>query len=116
MTPLHWAVERNQIEAVETLLKYGANVDAVSKFEKTPLEIASDNGRPDVYEMLQNFEDYRRMLPAQEYPQVSDPVTLAATRSIALDDDPATDEIVPGLLATATTAAGAKTSKLKLLN
>jgi ankyrin repeat protein len=53
MTPLHWAVERGNVGAVETLLKYGADVNMESKFDKTPLEIASDNGRPDLYEMLQ---------------------------------------------------------------
>jgi GA-binding protein transcription factor beta len=53
MTPLHWAVERGHISMVETLLRFGADVCAESKFGKTPLEIASDIGRPDIYEMLQ---------------------------------------------------------------
>ena len=53
MTPLHWAVERGNVKAVETLLKYSADPNFESKFDKTPLEIASDNGRPDIYEMLQ---------------------------------------------------------------
>lgn len=53
MTALHWAVERGNTTAIETLLRYGATVNVESKFSKSPLEIASDNGRPDIYEMLQ---------------------------------------------------------------
>jgi ankyrin repeat protein len=46
MTPLHWAVERGHISIVETLLRYGTDVNIESKFGKTALEIASDIGRP----------------------------------------------------------------------
>ena len=53
MTPLHWAVERGCCGTVETLLKHGANPNMESKFDKTPLEIASENGRPDIFEILQ---------------------------------------------------------------
>ena len=53
MTPLHWAVERGKISAVEMLLRFGADPNALSKFDKSPLEVASDNGRPDIFEMLQ---------------------------------------------------------------
>ena len=59
MTALHWAVDRGNVSAVEALLKFGADVNAESKFDKTPLEIASDNARPDIYEMLQNAEQFR---------------------------------------------------------
>ena len=55
MTPLHWAVERGCCATVEILLKHGANTNIVSKFDKTPLEIASENGRPDIFEILQVF-------------------------------------------------------------
>ena len=62
MTPLHWAVERGNISAVQMLLRHGSNTKIESKFDKTPLEIALDNGRPDIYEMLQvcrdNLESY----------------------------------------------------------
>ena len=53
MTPLHWAVERGCSQTVELLLKHGANPNLESKFDKTPLEIASENGRPDIFELLQ---------------------------------------------------------------
>ena len=59
MTALHWAVDRGNVSAVEVMLKFGADVNAESKFDKTPLEIASDNARPDIYEMLQNAEQFR---------------------------------------------------------
>ncbi len=38
--------------AMEVLLKHGASPDLESKFGKSPLDIASDNGRPDLYEIL----------------------------------------------------------------
>ena len=53
MTPLHWAVAKNQKECVELLLKHGANTEARSKFDKTPMEIASDNNNADLFEMLE---------------------------------------------------------------
>ena len=34
-------------------MKHGANPNSESKFDKTPLEIASENGRPDIFEILQ---------------------------------------------------------------
>ena len=50
---MHWAVERGCCGTVEALLKHGANPNIESKFDKTPLEIASENGRPDIFEILQ---------------------------------------------------------------
>ena len=52
MTPLHWAVESGDITCVELLLRNGAEVEIVSKFDKTPLEIASDRHCTNIYEML----------------------------------------------------------------
>jgi ankyrin repeat protein len=52
MTPLHWAAQSGDARCVELLLRYGADVSLESKFDKTPLEIASDKGDTDVYEML----------------------------------------------------------------
>ena len=58
MTPLHWAVERGNVSTVEMLLRHGSNTNIESKFDKTPLEIASDNGRPDIFEMVQVNKHY----------------------------------------------------------
>jgi hypothetical protein len=82
MTALHWAVERGHISMVETLLRFGADVNLDSKFGKTPLEIASDTSRPDIFEMLQNAEQFR----APSHPPQSDAATLAATQSILTED------------------------------
>merc|ERR1711962_1045939 len=48
---------------VELLLRHGADVEIISKFDKTPLEIASDKQHTEIYEMLLNAESYRS-LPA----------------------------------------------------
>jgi ankyrin repeat protein len=53
MTPLHWAVERGHASTVLTLLRFGADVNAETKFGKSSLEIASDVGITDVFDMLQ---------------------------------------------------------------
>ena len=53
MTPLHWSVDRGNIEVIEILLGHGADVNVENKFSKSPMEIASDNRRPDLYEILQ---------------------------------------------------------------
>lgn len=53
MTALHWATEHNHQEVVELLIKYGADVHAQSKFCKTALDIAVDNGNEDLAEILQ---------------------------------------------------------------
>lgn len=53
MTALHWATEHNHQEVVELLVKYGADVHAQSKFCKTALDIAVDNGNEDLAEILQ---------------------------------------------------------------
>jgi len=33
-------------------LKHGANTEAESKFDKTPIDISDDNGRPDLKDIL----------------------------------------------------------------
>lgn len=53
MTALHWATEHNHQEVVELLIKYGADVHTQSKFCKTALDIAVDNGFDDLAEILQ---------------------------------------------------------------
>lgn len=43
-TALHYAAEQGQIEVVETLLDYGAYVDAYDSVRQTPLHIAAALG------------------------------------------------------------------------
>ena len=52
MTPLHWAVESGDVHCVELLLRHGADVTIENKFDKSPLEIASDKHITEIYEML----------------------------------------------------------------
>ena len=59
MTPLHWAVESGDCNSVELLLRHGADIHIENKFDKSPLEIASDKGNTDIYQMLLNAENYR---------------------------------------------------------
>ena len=68
MTPLHWAVESGDATCVELLLRHGAEVEIVSKFDKTPLEIASDRHYTDIYEMLlvstgDFFDEWNQITP-----------------------------------------------------
>lgn len=62
MTPLHWAAEKGHIDVVEVLLKSGADMTCENKFEKTPLDIAITNGRPDIVQVLQ-MAQVRLLMP-----------------------------------------------------
>ncbi|EAY20620.1 hypothetical protein TVAG_163160 [Trichomonas vaginalis G3] len=42
-TPLHWATIKKNIEMMKILIKNGADINAKSKFQKTPQEIAKEN-------------------------------------------------------------------------
>lgn len=59
MTPLHWAVDKQHVDVVMTLLKFSARIDLESRFFMTPLDIAQEGGRPDMLEMLQGRTDGR---------------------------------------------------------
>lgn len=53
MTPLHWAVENENVEVIEALLQGGADPQAVSKFDKTPISMATEMGRGDIVHILE---------------------------------------------------------------
>lgn len=53
MTPLHWAVEREYIEVIHVLLDHGADTNATSKFDKTPISLALEHDRLDLVDILQ---------------------------------------------------------------
>lgn len=57
MTPLHWAVEREHIEVIHVLLEHGANPEATSKFDKTPISLALEHNRLDFVAILQQKLD-----------------------------------------------------------
>lgn len=53
MTALHWATEHGHRGVVELLIKYGADTHALSKFDKTPFNIAVDRGNTELMLLLQ---------------------------------------------------------------
>ncbi|TNN36037.1 GA-binding protein subunit beta-2 [Liparis tanakae] len=53
MTALHWAAQHTHHGVAETLIKHGADVHALSKFDKTPFDIAVDVQNTELMLMLQ---------------------------------------------------------------
>ncbi|KAJ4922378.1 hypothetical protein JOQ06_014215 [Pogonophryne albipinna] len=53
MTALHWAAQRGHREVAELLLRYGADVHCLSKFDKTPFDIAMDTSNTELMILLQ---------------------------------------------------------------
>ncbi|XP_075931694.1 GA-binding protein subunit beta-2a isoform X2 [Anarhichas minor] len=53
MTALHWAAQHTHHSVAETLIKHGADVHALSKFDKTPFDIAVDVQNTELMLMLQ---------------------------------------------------------------
>jgi ankyrin repeat protein len=51
-TPLHWAAHNNDADAVDRLIKSGANVNAKNEFGVTPLSEAASNGNTVIMEKL----------------------------------------------------------------
>ncbi|KAK5921699.1 hypothetical protein CgunFtcFv8_019042 [Champsocephalus gunnari] len=54
MTALHWAAQRGHREVAELLLRYGADVHCLSKFDKTPFDIAMDTSNTELMILLQD--------------------------------------------------------------
>lgn len=53
MTALHWAAQHGHHGVAETLIKHGADVHVLSKFEKTPFDIAVDIQNTELMLLLQ---------------------------------------------------------------
>ncbi|XP_037641775.1 GA-binding protein subunit beta-1-like [Sebastes umbrosus] len=54
MTALHWAAQHGHREVAELLLRYGADVHCLSKFDKTPFDIAMDTSNTELMILLQD--------------------------------------------------------------
>lgn len=52
MTPLHWAVEKENSEIVKLLVKAGANKEFMSKFGETPMSMALKKQNHDIIQLL----------------------------------------------------------------
>ncbi|XP_039676605.1 GA-binding protein subunit beta-2a [Perca fluviatilis] len=53
MTALHWAAQHGHHGVAETLIKHGADVHALSKFDKSPFDIAADIQNTELMLLLQ---------------------------------------------------------------
>ncbi|XP_044065489.1 GA-binding protein subunit beta-2-like isoform X2 [Siniperca chuatsi] len=54
MTALHWAAQHGHREVAELLLRYGADIHCLSKFDKTPFDIAMDTSDTELMILLQD--------------------------------------------------------------
>ncbi|KAA8591914.1 hypothetical protein FQN60_017288, partial [Etheostoma spectabile] len=53
MTALHWAAQHGHREVAELLLRHGADLHCLSKFDKTPFDIAMDTSNTELMILLQ---------------------------------------------------------------
>ncbi|KAG7260423.1 hypothetical protein CRUP_009349 [Coryphaenoides rupestris] len=67
MTALHWAAQHAHQGVVQALLKHGADVHALSKFDKTPFDIAVDIQHTDLMLLLQ--EGMQSQMNSSSQPQ-----------------------------------------------
>ncbi|XP_022381868.1 GA-binding protein subunit beta-2 isoform X5 [Enhydra lutris kenyoni] len=74
MTALHWATEHHHRDVVELLIKYGADVHAFSKFDKSAFDIALEKKNAEILVILQ--EAMQNQVNAN--PESANPVTVAA--------------------------------------
>ncbi|XP_034510131.1 GA-binding protein subunit beta-2 isoform X6 [Ailuropoda melanoleuca] len=74
MTALHWAAEHHHRDVVELLIKYGADVHAFSKFDKSAFDIALEKKNAEILVILQ--EAMQNQVNANL--ERANPVTVAA--------------------------------------
>ncbi|XP_053133721.1 GA-binding protein subunit beta-2 isoform X2 [Hemicordylus capensis] len=90
MTALHWATERGHRDVVELLVKYGADVHASSKFDKSAFDIALDKNNPEtlliLQEAMQNqvYTNPERVTVVPSSVTVSQPFLLASGEVLSL--------------------------------
>lgn len=53
MTALHWATQHGHHGVAQLLIKHGADVHALSKFDKSPFDIALDIQHAELANLLQ---------------------------------------------------------------
>ncbi|XP_010151639.1 PREDICTED: GA-binding protein subunit beta-2-like, partial [Eurypyga helias] len=78
MTALHWAAEHNHRDVVKLLIKYGADVHAFSKFDKSAFDIALDKNNPETLVMLQVAMQKQVDAHAERMDPVANSLTLTS--------------------------------------
>ncbi|XP_054511320.1 GA-binding protein subunit beta-2 isoform X9 [Pan troglodytes] len=78
MTALHWATERHHRDVVELLIKYGADVHAFSKFDKSAFDIALEKNNAEILVILQEAMQNQVNVNPERANPVTDPVSMAA--------------------------------------
>lgn len=81
MTPLHWAVEREHVEVMHILLDHGADTNATSKFDKTPISLALEHDRLDLVDILQQEREIIG-IQAQQQSQANSAELEVATHNL----------------------------------
>ncbi|XP_067094054.1 GA-binding protein subunit beta-1-like isoform X2 [Osmerus mordax] len=90
MTALHWAAQHGHREVAELLLKYGADVHSLSKFDKTPFDIAMDTSNTELMILLQDgMQNQVNMNPEPQY-------IIPASGVLNLSDLVTTTKSTPG--------------------
>lgn len=87
MTPLHWAVEREHIEVMHILLEHGADANATSKFDKTPISLALEHDRLDLVDILQQERQIVGLRAHQQSEANSEELEVATHNLIQLESE-----------------------------
>lgn len=90
MTPLHWAVERKCSRVMQILLDHGADPNAMSKFDKSPITLALEHNRADLLKLLQQERELMG-IQLQQQNQLNTAEIEAATQHL-MQIEPARDE------------------------
>jgi len=87
MTPLHWAVEREHVEVMHILLEHGADMNASSKFNKTPLSLALEHDRLDLVDILRQEREITGIQAQQQSQASSAELDIATHNLIQLETE-----------------------------
>ncbi|XP_072500857.1 GA-binding protein subunit beta-2 isoform X2 [Notamacropus eugenii] len=78
MTALHWATEHHHRDVVELLIKYGADVHAFSKFDKSAFDIALEKNNAEILIILQEAMQNQVNANPERANPVASTMTMAA--------------------------------------
>lgn len=81
-TPLHWAVSGNKVDAINILIKYGAEITQTTHDGNTSLHLASSKGYLEVVQLLLHYvdrEQFNDFINAATTDSSSSPLHIAST-------------------------------------